>query len=383
MRYFIIAGEQSGDLHGSNLVRELKKADPEAVIDAWGGDLIRDAGANLLMHYARTAFMGFLVILKNLRTIADNLALCKQQITESNPDVIILIDYPAFNLRIAEFARKKGLKVFYYISPKIWAWKESRVKKIRQFVDRMYIIFPFEVEFYARHNIEVEYFGNPLVDEIERRMEEIRQAEEKLKIEGKDETPVIALLPGSRKHEVACILPHMIEVVSSFPGYRFIVTSVGSIPEDFYRRIIGGKPVTLAQDAAYTVLRSAEAALVASGTATLEAALIGTPQVVCYKGDFFSALLAWILIKVKYVSLVNLIMGRKVVTELLQYSLKRKNLVRELKAILTGGERRERMLSEYRELAEKLGPSGASARVAGDMVRRLKNEGALLRYLLR
>jgi len=375
MRYFFVAGEQSGDLHGSNLIRALRKADPDALIDAWGGDLMEDAGANLLMHYKKTAFMGFTAVIGNLGTISMNLRLCRKQIAEAGPDVVILIDYPAFNLRIARFARKNGYRVFYYISPKIWAWKENRVKKIKKYVDRIYTILPFEKKFYEKHGLEVEYFGNPLVDEIENRINSIKETEKNNKNDWQGEQPVIALLPGSRRHEIEYILPQMLKVIPLFPQYMFIVTCVRNIPPEFYKKITGNIPVRLTIDETYSVLRSADAALVASGTATLEAALMGTPQVVCYKGDFFSALIAWMLIRVKYVSLVNLIMGYEVVKELLQYSLNRKNLVSELRAILPGGERREKIFSEYRLLSEKLGPSGASVRVAEDIVRRLEGIG--------
>ncbi|MBW6500837.1 MAG: lipid-A-disaccharide synthase, partial [Bacteroidales bacterium] len=371
MRYFIIAGEQSGDLHGSNLIKGLKKTDPEAVIKGWGGDLMENAGMILLNHYSRTAFMGFVVILRNLGKILRNLTLCKKHIAEFSPDAVILIDYPAFNLRIAEFARERGYKVYYYISPKLWAWKENRVKKVKQFVDRMYIIFPFEVEFYEKHGIDVEYFGNPLVDEIEGRM---RIAGENTLTQDQDKPghkPVIALLPGSRKHEVVHILPQMLKVIPHFPDYQFVIAGVRNLQDQLYQKIIDGRPVTLAREETYDILVSAGAALVASGTATLEAALLGTPQVVCYKGDFFSALIAWMLIRVKFVSLVNLILGYEAVKELLQYSLNGMNLVKELKAVLPGGARRDKLLSDYSLLGEKLGPSGASWRVAEDMVRRL------------
>jgi lipid-A-disaccharide synthase len=371
MRYFIIAGEQSGDLHGSNLIKGLKKADTDAVIKGWGGDLMENAGMTLLNHYRSTAFMGFVVILKNLRKILKNITLCKEHIADFNPDAVILIDYPAFNLRIAEFAREKGYKVYYYISPKLWAWKENRVRKVKQFVDRMYIIFPFEVAFYEKHGIDVEYLGNPLVDEIECRK---RSAAEKTGPADHYTTghkPVIALLPGSRKHEVAHILPQMLKVIPHFPDYKFVIAGVRNLNDQLYQKIIDGRPVTLAREETYDILNSAGAALVTSGTATLEAALLGTPQVVCYKGDFLSALIAWMLIRVKFVSLVNLILGYEAVRELLQYSLNRKNLVIELRAVLPGGVRRDKMLSDYNLLKEKLGPSGASVRVSEDMVKRL------------
>lgn len=372
MKYFIIAGEQSGDLHGSNLVRELIANDPEAEITCWGGDLMEAAGARLLVHYKKTAFMGFTVILRNLRTISANLSLCRKQIAGFQPDVVILIDYPGFNLRIAEFAHNSGFKVFYYISPKFWAWNEKRVQKVKRFVDRMFIIFPFETAFYRKYDIDVEYRGNPLVDETERRMAAMPPKKELIRELSPDGKPVIALLAGSRRHEVEVMLPQMIKVMDDFPGYRFILAGVKNLPEDLYRKIIGDKPVTLVKDKTYEVLTICDAALVASGTATLETALFNAAQVVCYRGDFFSMLIGWIVIKVKYISLVNLIMDDEVVKEILGYLVNRKNLSSELRAILPGGEKREKMLSGYKLLRQKLGPSGASARVAEEMIRTLK-----------
>ncbi len=368
MRYFIIAGEQSGDLHGSNLVKELIAADRNAEIFCWGGDLMESAGATLLMHYRKTAFMGFMVILKNLRTISRNLSLCKQHIADFKPDAVILIDYPGFNLRIAEFANGAGFRVFYYISPKLWAWKENRVEKIRKFVDRMYIIFPFEVEFYEKHGIHVEYRGNPLVDETERRMSALPVKEELLKTFDLDNRPVIGLLAGSRRHEVESILPQMVKMIRYFPEYQFVLAGVKNLSDELYIKIIGKEPVRLLKEKTYEILHISDAALIASGTATLEAGLFNIPQVVCYKGDFLSMLIAWMLMKVKFISLVNLIMNSEVVREFIGYSLNRKNLVPELRSILPGGERREKILENYKLLKEKLGPSGASGRIARDMV---------------
>lgn len=376
MKYFIIAGEQSGDLHGSNLVKELKAADSEAEILCWGGDLMEAAGAKLLMHYRKTAFMGFTVIVKNLRAISRNLALCKQQISGFKPDAVILIDYPGFNLRIAGYARKEGFRIFYYISPKLWAWNESRVEKIKRFVDRMYIIFPFEVQFYKKHGIEVEYRGNPLVDEIEKRDAILPDKSSIRKETGTGDKPVIGLLAGSRRHEVEYILPQMVKVARFFPEYQFVLAGVKNLPDELYRKIIGKEPVILVKDKTLEVLKISEAALVKSGTATLESALLNVPQVVCYKGDFFSMLIALMVIKVKYISLVNLIMDTEVVREIRGYSLNSRNLVRELKAILPGGNSRQKILENYVQVRMRLGPAGASARIAGDMVKRLKGPTA-------
>jgi lipid-A-disaccharide synthase len=368
MRYFLIAGEQSGDLHGSNLIKELAVADRNAEIFCWGGDLMEAAGATLLMHYRKTAFMGFVVILRNMRTISRNLALCKQHIIDFNPDVVILIDYPGFNLRIADFAKGAEFKVLYYISPKLWAWHESRVEKIRKFVDRMYIIFPFEVEFYKKHGINVEYHGNPLVDETKKRISELPGLEELSTVLNLEDKPIISLLAGSRRHEVEYILPQMLKIVRYFPEYQFILAGVKNIPDKLYLKIIGNEPVKLVKEKTYEILKISEAALVKSGTATLEAALFDIPQVVCYKGDFFSMLIAWVVMKVKYISLVNLIMNSEVVKELKGYSLNRKNLLKELKSIIRGGTGREKMLDNYSRLKEKLGPAGASERIARDMI---------------
>jgi lipid-A-disaccharide synthase len=372
MRYFIIAGEQSGDLHGSNLVRGLKDNDTSAEVFCWGGDLLEAAGARVLKHYKELAFMGFVAVVKNLGTISKNIKLCKKQISDLRPDVVIFIDYPGFNLRIAEWAKKEGFRTFYYISPKLWAWNESRVVKIKKFIDRMYIIFPFEVAFYRKHGITVEYLGNPLVDETERRVSLFPPRDIIRRDIGIDEKPVIALLAGSRKHEIELVLPQMMKVIRYFPDHQFILAGVKNIPDELYKGIIGNSKVKLIKEMTYEILHLADAALVTSGTATLEAAIMATPQVVCYKGDFFSMLIAWIVIKVKYISLVNLIMGSEVIRELVQYDLTEKNLIKELKAVLRGGERRERILSDYQVLREKIGPSGASGRVAYEMVKNLK-----------
>jgi lipid-A-disaccharide synthase len=374
MKYFIIVGEQSGDLHGSNLIKELIKEDKYAEIQCWGGDLMEAAGANLLVHYRKLAFMGFVAVLKNLGAISENLSLCKRQLTDFKPDVVIFIDYPGFNLRIAEFAKKAGFKTFYYISPKLWAWNEGRVKKVKAFIDRMFIIFPFEIDFYKKHGIDAVYYGNPLIDETEKRISGFpAKARMKNYLEIGDK-PVIALLAGSRRHEIEYVLPQMVKVVDQFPGYQFILAGVKNIPDELYQKIIGDLPVRLIKEKTYEILYSADAALVTSGTATLEAALHGAPQVVCYKADFFSMLIGWMVIKVKYISLVNLIMGSEVVKELVQYDLTYKNIKSELSSILPGGMKREKLLADYEKLRLKLGSSGASSRVAKEMVRELGEE---------
>jgi lipid-A-disaccharide synthase len=372
MKYFIIAGEQSGDLHGSNLVKEIIKTDSEAEIRCWGGDMMESAGARLMMHYKKTAFMGFVEVLKHLGSINRNMILCRLQINEFNPDVVILIDYPGFNLRIAAFAKKQGFRVFYYISPKFWAWYEKRVERIKKYVDRIYIIFPFEVSFYKRYDINAIYCGNPLLDEIERRSASLPTADKIRESLGLDDKPVIAILAGSRKSEITQVLPRMLEVVEQFPEYQFVLAGVRNLPDELYTKVIGRKNVGIIKDRTYEILRISHAALVTSGTATLETALFNVPQVVCYRGDFISMVIAWFVIKVKYISLVNLIMGKEVVKELVQYSLNRKNLYKELKSIVEGGVKRKQMLADYKKLNEIIGPSGASGRTARDMVKCLK-----------
>lgn len=378
MKYFIIAGEKSGDLHGSNLIRELHRTDPNASVFCWGGDLMENAGSSLLMHYRNTSFMGFVSVLKNLPAITRNFNLCRKQILEIKPDVVVLIDYPGFNLRIARFAKEQGYRVFYYISPKLWAWREGRVKIIRKYVDRLYIIFPFEVEFYRKHGIEAHYFGNPLMDEIEKRTSLFNKEKIRGSIQGLDQRPVIALLAGSRKHEVEHVLPGMLEIVKHFPDYQFVIAGVSTLPEKLYSDMTGNIPVRIVTDMTYEVLTISTAALVTSGTATLETALMNIPQVVCYKGDFISMLIAWIVIRVDYISLVNLIMEKEVVKELVQYSLNERNLRNELSAILPGSEGRNKMLAGYTELREKLGNPGASRKIAEDMVNNLKTKKQII-----
>jgi len=373
MKYFIELVNNQENLHGSNLVKALLVHDKEAEILCWGGDLMQEAGARLLMHYKKTAIMGLTAIVKNLGTFIKNLSLCSDQIILFKPDAVILIDFPGFNLRLAKLIKPAGIKILYYISPKFWAWGEYRIRKIKRYVDRMFIIFPFEKEFYKKHGIAVEYFGNPLVDEVERRSDSLPERGEIIKSLGLGDKPVIGLLAGSRKHEVRSILPQMISVVRDFPDYQFVITGVRNLPDDLYKDIIGDNPVRLLTDKTYEVLKVSDAALVASGTATLETALFNIPQVVCYKGDFMSMLLAWMMIKVKYISLVNLIMDKEVVKELLGYSLNKKNLVKNLRDILPGGEKRTIILNNYSIIKEKLGSAGASDRIATEIIKELKD----------
>ena len=367
MRYYIIAGEASGDLHGANLMKELKIADPAAQFRAWGGDLMEEAGAELVKHYRDLAFMGFTEVIQNLRTILGNIAFCKKDINAHKPDVLILIDYPGFNLRIAEYAHEQGIRVFYYISPQIWAWKQSRVHKIKKFVERMFVILPFEKDFYSRFGMEVDFVGHPLLDSLEQQKVSFSGAKDFRKKFNLSDKKIIALLPGSRKQEISVMLPLMLSARSSFPDYQFVIAGAPSLPVEFYNSLTASSNTPVISGVTYELVSHASAALVTSGTATLETALLGTPEVVCYKGGRISYTIARSLIKVKFISLVNLIMDRLVVTELIQDKLNPKNIEAELKAILDSG-KRDKMLEEYKVLVNKLGGSGASKKTAELMV---------------
>ncbi len=311
MKYYIIAGEASGDLHGSNLIREIRKLDNIADIRCWGGDLMEHAGAHLVKHYRDLAYMGFIEVVMNLRTIMKNLKFCKQDILQFKPDVIILIDYPGFNLRIAEWAKHQHIKVAYYISPQVWAWKENRVKQIRKNVDKMLVILPFEKDFYKKRSFDVEYVGHPLADVVESAQNDIEPLPNTL-ASPLNEPNIIALLPGSRAQEVTKKLPVMLEVSRAFPDYRFIIAKAPSLDDRFYEQLMEPyKNVRSIRNKTYQLLLHAKAALVTSGTATLETALFGVPQVVCYKGSNISYQIAKRLIKVKYISLVTLIRDKE------------------------------------------------------------------------
>ncbi|GAA4335704.1 lipid-A-disaccharide synthase [Flaviaesturariibacter amylovorans] len=360
MKYYLIAGEASGDLHGSNLVKELRRRDPGAVLRGWGGDLMEGAGVTLVKHYRYLAFMGFIEVLRNLRTILNNLKFCKEDIAAFKPDVLVLIDYPGFNLRVAEWAKAQGIKVVYYISPQVWAWKESRVKKIRQVVDKMLVILPFEEHWYRdRWEYQVEFVGHPLMQVVQEFLAGFRPEAEYLK-------PVIALLPGSRRQEVAIKLPVMLAAAKSFPGYQFVVARATALDDAFYEELLRDHPGVLSvKNDTYALLAQSTAALVTSGTATLETALFGVPQVVCYKGSSISYQIAKRLVKIKYISLVNLIMDKPVVTELIQGECTPPNVVRELEALLHNEARRAQVKNDYYELKQLLQQGGnASAKAA-------------------
>ncbi len=362
MKYYLIAGEASGDLHASNLMKALKETDKEADFRFWGGDLMKSQGGTLVKHYRELAFMGFAEVVMNLKTIFKNISFCKEDIQEYQPDAIIFIDYPGFNMRIAEWARKKGFQTHYYISPQIWAWKENRIRKIRRDVDEMYVILPFEEDFYTKkHQFPVHFVSHPLLDAIENRPP---LNSEKFKAEHKlDDRPIIALLPGSRKQEIEKMLKIMLSITEDFKDYQFLIAGAPSQDEEFYHKFIQKSNVNLVMNKTYDVLSLAHAALVTSGTATLETALFKVPEVVCYKGSFISYHIARQIINLDYISLVNLIMEREVVKELIQNDLNTKNLKAELKKILDE-KVRKRIFEDYYELEKKLGGQGASKKTA-------------------
>jgi lipid-A-disaccharide synthase len=363
MKYYIIAGEASGDLHGSNLIKELKKLDKESIIRAWGGDKMSEAGATVVKHYRDLAFMGFVEVIKNLSTILANLKFCKSDILQFQPDVLILIDYPGFNLRIAKWAKQQGLKIIYYISPQVWAWKEGRVKSIKEVIDKMLVILPFEEKFYEKWNYKVEYVGHPLVQVVNDFLETHPKEQNQSK-------PLIALLPGSRKQEVAKKLPIMLEASKKFPRYQFVVAKASSLDDEFYSSFLQSYPEVISvKDQTYSLLTKATAALVTSGTATLETALFGVPQVVCYKGSQVSYEIAKRLVKIKYIALVNLIMDKPVVTELIQNGLTVDTVTKELESILHDGNRIQQIKNDYADLRNLLQKeSKASARAAQEII---------------
>lgn len=366
MKYYLIAGEASGDLHGANLMRALQQIDPEAEFRFWGGDRMEAVGGKLIKHYRDLAFMGFWEVITNLKTILRNINFCKRDITQYQPDALIFIDYPGFNMRIAKWAKQQGIPTHYYISPQIWAWKENRIKAIKRDVDAMYVILPFEKDFYeGKHQYPVHFVGHPLLDAIATRKE---VSEEVFKREnGLDERPIIALLPGSRKQEIAKMLSVMLSVVGSYHQYQFIIAGAPSQEYDFYKQFIKEENVHFVTGKTYDLLSHAHAALVTSGTATLETALFNVPEVVCYRGNWISYQIAKRVISLKYISLVNLIMDAPIVTELIQGELNTKNLKTELDKLLNP-EHRAKLLKDYKTLREKLGNEGASERTASLIV---------------
>lgn len=364
MKYYLVAGEASGDLHGANLMKALKIEDQAAEFRYFGGDKMKAEGGELVKHYAEMAFMGFTEVVMNLRTIFRNMKACKTDILVYQPDVLVLIDFPGFNLKIAAFAKKQGIKVCYYISPKIWAWNQKRVLKIKRDVDQVYCILPFEVDFYKKWGMNVDYVGNPLLDEKAQFTPDLNFRDHQELTDQK----IIALLPGSRKQEIERLLPDMLAVTADFPTYQFVIAAAPTFEPAYYQQFIGDKKVKLVFSQTYNLLQNAHAALVASGTATLETALFSVPQVVLYRGGAISVGIARMVIKIRFISLVNLIMDRKVVTELIQEDCNAEKITNNLSAIVAG-KQRNKMLADYDELNAIMGTAGASERTAKLMVK--------------
>ncbi len=378
MKYYIIAGEASGDLHGSNLIKGLKQAEPDCEIRCWGGDLMQEAGGTLVRHYKDTAIMGFLEVVLNLNKILNNIAFCKEDILKWQPDLVILIDYPGFNFRIAKFAHNKGFKVFYYIAPKIWAWKESRGKQLKRYVNRLFIIFPFEIDYFKkRWNTDAIYRGNPLLDSIDNYPFINESKESFCKRAGIVPDRFIALLAGSRRGEIAYLLPRMLDVIKRYPGYKFLLATAPSVPLEFYAAIIEkyntknpagkisvGKDIFILEGKTYSVLKHSEAAIINSGTASLEAAIIGVPQVVCYGSSEITYQIAKHLVKLHYISLANLILDKQIFIELIQHTCTPELISKELFRLLNDKSYVEQMKKDYSEVRRVLGGGGASKAVA-------------------
>ena len=370
MKYFIIAGEASGDLHASNLMKEIIKKDSGAEFQFLGGDLMQAVTKHPpLIHYKNMAFMGVVDVVKNLRTILENIKRTKKAILEFKPDVVVLIDYPGFNLKIAGFAKKKGFKTVYYIAPKLWAWKEGRVKKIKKYIDKLLVILPFEIAFYNKHQIQAEYVGNPVVDAIAQHKGLSRN--EFFQQFNLDNRPVIALLPGSRKQELKMMLPTMLSVADKFPDYQFIISGAPGFTKDDYREFLQQKDVPVIFNHTYDLLQNAHSAIVTSGTAALETALFKVPQIVVYKTHQWQYEIGKHLVKIKYFSLPNLIMHREIIKELLQNDFNPALLTAELKHI-NQGDKRDRILKDYRQLEQILGKESASKKAAKHIVELLK-----------
>ena len=369
MKYYLIAGEASGDLHGANLIQALKKKDPNSRFRCWGGDLIQNAGGKVIKHYKNLNFMGFWEVIKNLPLILRNLRFCKQDLIRYKADALILIDYPGFNLKIAFFAKKHDIKVIYYISPQVWAWKSYRIYHIKKSVDQMLVILPFEKDFYQRYNMKVNFVGHPLLDVITQKKIPLRR--DFLKEHGFDNRPIISILPGSRQQEIRKILPLMWSIRPLFPSYQFIIAIAPSQKKSYYKTLIG-ENFSYVENDTYSLLYLSQAALVTSGTATLEAALLDVPQVVCYKSDWLSYEIGCRLVNrsLRFISLVNLIMKKEVVKELIQKKFNAKNLQNELNAILDLDQRNQILLN-YGILKKKLGGIGASKRCAQKIIESL------------
>lgn len=375
MKYYLIAGEPSGDLHGSNLMKGLLDEDPQAQFRFWGGDKMAAAAGSecLAKHYRETSFFGIVQVLGNLRTIRRQMRACRADVEAFAPDALILVDYPGFNMKMARWAKERGIRTLYYIAPKVWAWREWRVKAIRKYVDRLYVVFPFECDYFPQHGIEPVFEGNPLVDAIERRRPTLPAPDAFRRAHGLDERPVVALLAGSRRGEIRDNLPLMAELSKKFPDRQFVVAGVPWLERELYERCKGDSDIRYVCDRTYETLCAAEAAVVTSGTATLETALLGIPEVVVYRTLWFQVKLRPYVLKVKWVSLVNLNLDREAVRELIQSDADTTAAERELRAVLTGGEGRERMLRDFEELRTVIGGPGASRRFARRMVQELRD----------
>ena len=376
MKYFLIAGEPSGDLHGANLIKGLRKADPAAEFRFWGGDLMAAAGGaqNLCKHYRETSFFGVVQVLRNLGTIRRQMRECREEVAAWQPDVLILVDYPGFNMKMARWAHARGIRTFYYIAPKVWASREGRIRALRRDVDRLFVIFPFECDYFPRHGIEPLFEGNPLVDALEARRAALPTPEEFRRRNGLDRRPIIALLAGSRRSEIRKNLPLMARLAQRFDGWQFVVAGVPWLDRALYEEAAAGSGIRYVCDQTYETLLAAEAAVVTSGTATLETALLGTPEVVVYRLPAIEYRCMPLVVRCPWISLVNLNLGRESVAEILQSGLDTTRAERELRAILPGGEKRERMLADFRELRTVIGGPGASDRVAARMVALLRAE---------
>ena len=368
MRYYIIAGEASGDLHASNLISGIRQRDPEAVFRGFGGDKMRDKGVQLFRHYRETAYMGFLEVVRHLRKILKNIEQCKEDIQAFQPDCVILVDYPGFNLRIAPFVKGIGVKVIYYISPQLWAWKSSRIRIIKASVDQLYVILPFEKEFYKKYHYDATYNGHPLLDEIQRKTKD----PDFIRRNNLNGDPVIGILPGSRKQEIAVKLPVMLSLAKQYPKFQFLVACAPSIEKSFYEKFAREFNVHYLYNQTYDILQHSEAALVTSGTATLETALFNVPEIVCYKGSVISYLIARRLVKIKYISLVNLIADKEVVPELIQFKFNEKNLKAHFERLVFNDDYRREMRENFAAVRSMLGESGASDKTAEQIVTYLR-----------
>ena len=377
MKYYIISGEASGDLHGSNLIKELKTLDNNCEFRAWGGDLMQKQGAKIVKHYRDLAFMGFAEVVKNLSTIKKNMKFCVADVKKYNPDVLILVDYPGFNLRIAKKLYGSGIKIFYYISPTIWAWHKSRIKTIRKYIDKMFVILPFEKEFYKQLGYNVDYVGSPVKDAVCKYIDSKKDytLQNFISDNNLSENKKIAILPGSRKQEIEKILPVMLNTIKNFNNLEFIIAAAPSFNKDYFLQNFNiPDNVKILHDKTYDILRFADSALVASGTATLETALFDTPQVVCYKTSGLTYFIAKNLVNIKYISLVNLIMDKSVIKELIQNNLTTETLSTELNNLINNNNYRNNIFADYNELNKKIGEKGSSKRLAELIIKYLKFE---------